>query len=352
MAFVHLHNHTQYTVLDGACSPKELMECASKMEMPSVAITDTCNLYCAVEMYKHGKALNIKPIYGSEIWVWPEGIDSLTDKTPDGGWHLAFLVENKQGYHNLCHLITEAIYHGMHYRPRIDFSQLERYSEGLIALTSGLNGPLGHALRSFKTEEEVRRNLQRLGDIFGEDRLFLEMQDFAIPQQEDLNALARNMSKEFNLRTVVTNDVRYIKPYDAVTLDMLNCISKGEKMDNIDRFGIETDQQYFKSEEEMRVLFPNDPEALDVTVQIAERCNFKFVTDTYWFPATTPPDADKDRPEGVRMDDKEYWADTQANWEYFYEAFPPPRSFQMPDPATEKIPTKPEGAGNLCGYFE
>ena len=274
-------------------------------------------------------------------------------RAPDGGWHLNFLVQNKAGYHNLSKLITEGIYHGIHYRPRIDWELLEAHSEGLLITTSGLNGPLGYALAQKNVDETAHNILERLANIFGEDRLFLELQDFAVPNQPQLNDLARQMSERMGLKTVVTNDVRYLKPQDAVSLDLLNCISFGQGFHDSDRQIMPTDQQYFKSEEEMRELFPDDQEAIDRTVDIAESCNFKFEFGTYFFPATTPPDADKLMEDGTapKMNQKEYWADTEANWEYFYKAFPPPKSFQLPDPK-ESIPPKPEGIGNMSSYFE
>ena len=179
----------------------------------------------------------------------------------------------------------------------------------------------------------------------------MELQDFAIPQQQQLNRTGKQLANALDLRTVVTNDVRYIEPQDAVSLDLLNCISRSECVDHPQRARSITDQQYLKSEAEMRQLFPNDQDAIDRTEEIADRCGFQFKTDTYWFPATTPPDPDPERPEGIRMDNKEYRADTQRNWEYFYRAFPPPRSYGMPDPEKDAIPENPPGAGNMCGFW-
>ena len=364
MPFAHLHTHTQYSILNGTCKTEELLEKAEEYNMPALGITDTCNLYGAINFYKTAKKSSCKAIYGAEIWMWPDGLDSLQDhktkakKAPaDGGWHLAFLIENKVGYTNLSALITKAIFDGMHYRPRIDFALLEKHSEGLIALTSGLNGPIGSSLFERHPEEIARQNIERLANIFGEDRLFLELQDFAIPEQEQMNDLARKIGIDFGLKTVVTNDVRHINPQEAVTLDLLNCVAYNLNVDDPDRLSLQTDQQYFKTEEEMRELFPDDIEAIERTVEIAERCEFQFkMAPPYFFPATTPPDEDAPIPEEyekreTRMDIRECWADTQRNWEYFYKAFPPPVSFNLPDPKIS-IPPKPEGVGNICSYFE
>ena len=358
MGFVHLHNHSQFTILNGLPSPPAFIAEAEKLEMPAVAVTDTCNLFGAVQFHKAAKKSSVKAIFGSEIWMWPEGIEDIqriqqSKRAPDGGWHLNFLIQNKAGYHNLSKLITEGIYHGIHYRPRIDWNLLEEHSEGLLITTSGLNGPLGYAMAQANPMEEAKQILERLGNIFGEDRLFLELQDFAIPNQPKLNTLARTLSSEMGIKTVVTNDVRYMKPQDAVSLDLLNCISFGQGFNDSDRKSMPTDQQYFKTEQEMRALFVNDQDAIDRTVEIAESCNFKFEFGTYFFPATTPPDPDKllESGEVAKMNQKEYWADSQANWEYFYKAFPPPKSFNMPDP-TVSIPPKPVGIGNMSSYFE
>lgn len=355
MPYVHLHNHTQFSILHGVPTPEDLVKAAAKYNMPAVALTDTCNFFGAVQFYKASKGSSVKPIFGTELWLWPQGIDNLSTAQGDGGWHLNFLVENKEGYHNLSKLITEAIYNGLHYRPRIDFALLEKYSKGLIVSTSGLNGPLGYALYQEDSHTQAKNILEKLGNIFDKDHLYLELQDFAIPKQIEMNQLAREMSAELGLDTIVTNDTRYIHAKDAVTLDMLNCIAFGEAINNPKRLRIESDQQYFKTEEEMYALFGDtDPEALERTGLIAERCNYSFKFGTYWFPATTPPDPDRTLENGqpAKMNEKEYWANTQRNWEYFYKAFPPPRSFNLPDPATDPIPPKPDAVGNMSSYFE
>lgn len=358
MGFVHLHSHSQFTILNGMPSPDQLVQAAEAFEMPAVAMTDTCNLFGAVQFHKAAKKSSVKAIFGSEIWMWPNGVKELqtiqkNKRVEDGGWHLNFLIENKAGYHNLSKLITEGIYHGIHYRPRIDWDLLEAHSEGLIITTSGLNGPLGYALAQDNPNLSAKEILERLGNIFGEDRILLELQDYAVPHQDLLNDLARSLSQELGFKTLVTNDVRYLKPQDAVSLDLLNCISFGQGFHDPTRPEYPTDQQYFKTESEMREIFPNDLDAIERTVEIAERCNFKFEFGTYYFPATTPPDADKLKENGEtpKMNQKEYWADTEANWEYFYKAFPPPRSFNLPDPK-DSIPPKPDGIGNMSSYFE
>ena len=143
MAFVHLHNRSQYSILDGAMRPGELINRATELDMSAIALTDTCNLYGAVEFYKAAKGAGIHPIFGSELWLWPEGVDTFDDRTPDGGWNLVFLIESPKGYQNLGALVTHAIFDGMHFRPRIDLNQLSKHKEGLIVTTWQATNPEG-----------------------------------------------------------------------------------------------------------------------------------------------------------------------------------------------------------------
>ncbi len=339
MAFVHLHNRTQFSLLDGAMRPGELVARAAELGMGAVAVTDTCNLYGAVEFYKAARAADIRPILGAEIWLWPEGLDTLEPRTPDGGWQIALLIENQLGYKNLCSLMTDAIFDGMHFRPRIDLAQLASRSQGLIAMTSGLNGPLGMSCRD--DMELARSRVSRLAEIMGPDHLFLELQDTGLSGQPALCQRARSLSAELGIPTVVTNDCRYLEPTDAVTLDLLNAVARGETLDTPGRQRIPTDQQYMKTEEEMRALFPEDGKAIDRTAAIADRCSFSFEMGTYFFPATTPPDTATEAADQP---------DTDDNWAYFYTAFPPPKDMGLPDP-DEAVPPRPEGCGNMNGYF-
>ena len=338
MAFVHLHNRSQYSILDGAMKPGEIVARAKALDMEAIALTDTCNLYGAVEFYKAAKGAGIHPVFGSELWIWPEGIDQFDDRTPDGGWNLVFLIESAKGYHNLCALVTAAIFDGMHFRPRIDLEQLKKHHEGLIVLTGGFHGPLGMSCRD--DLDTARARIRQLLDILGPDHLFLELQDVGLPGQAEANARARTLSAELGIKTVVANDCRYLKDADAVTLDLLNSIARGETLDAPGRKGLPTDQQYIKTEDEMRVLFPEDADAIERTAEIAKRCQFKFKMDTYYFPATRPPDVVEE--EGAEQ------PDTDANWAFFYEAFPPPKDFGLP---LDSVPPRPEGAGNINGFF-
>ncbi|MFH1466392.1 MAG: DNA polymerase III subunit alpha [Pseudomonadota bacterium] len=336
MAFAHLHVHSQYTLLDGAFAPGDAVARAAALGQPAMALTDRCNLYGAVEFYKAAKGAGIHAIIGSELTVQPEGIAYKDPKGLLGGWSLVLLVEDEQGYRNLSSLITRAIFDGMHHRPRVDLALLHKHREGLIALTSGVKGPIGRALTQGHPEE-ARARVQALGEIFGEEHLYVELQDIGLPRQREINQLARALAAEHGLHTVVTNAVHYLRPQDVVTQQVLHAIGAAEALDGPERLVTPTDQAYLKSEEELREVFPEDGDAIERSVAIADRCRFAFTFGSYHFPATTPPDTAEE-------------ADTDANWAYFYKAFPPPRDFGLPDPA-EAIPPRPPGAGNLNGYF-
>ena len=264
MAFVHLNNRSQYSLLDGAMAPKRLAGLASGMGMPAVALVDTCNLYGAYEFYTACKGAEVQAVVGSNLWVWPEGLEAIQHGKGDGGWSINLLIEagpqarsvearedDYLAYRNLSALITSAIFDGMHYRPRTDFQQLAQHQTGLVAMVGGLQSPLGAAIRSGRPDE-ARSALEQLRSIFGEDHLFIELQDYGLAHQSEVNQLGRELASEFSIPTIVTNDCRYPEATDAVTLDLLNCIGRGETIDSRDRARLPTDQQYFKSEDDIR----------------------------------------------------------------------------------------------------
>ncbi len=337
MAFVHLHVHTQYSLLDGAMSPNELVQSVAALEQPAVAITDSCNLYGAVQFFKACKGAGVHPVLGAKVAVEPRGMNYRDPRDPWTGFTLGLLVENEVGYKNLCKLITNAIFDGMYFRPRIDWDQLRQHADGLIALTGGLEGVVGRAhLRGHEGEDAA--NLETLCEIFDRSHLYLELQDVALEGQDLVNVRTRELAQTFDRELVVTNAVHYLKPEDAVTQDVLHAIARAEALDDPLRQPLESDQLYLKSEAEMLALFPDDADAIHRTAEIAERCDFSFRFDTYHFPATTPPDPEED-------------ADTDANWHYFYDAFPPPLDFEIALGPDGK-PPRPEGAGSMNGYFE
>ena len=346
MSFVHLHVHSQFSLLNGTASPDALAKRAAELGMSAIALTDSANLFGGVAFYKACKKEGIKPILGAELSVQPEGLAFLDPERQEGGYQVLLLVENEVGYLNLCELLTRAVYDGIYYRPRIDLDLLEQRREGLIVLSGGRKGVLG-ALGMQGKRERARARLEDLQRRLGPDQLFLELHDLGIEGQAELCQLAREFAEELSIPTVVTNAVHYLKSEDAGVLEALHAISLGCAIDDERHLQVETDQAWLKSEEEIQALFPDDLEAIARTAAIAERCEYHYDFDTYHFPATTPPDFVLDE-KGQTLQGQ---PDTDANWEYFYRAFPPPIDFGLPDPS-ESIPTRAEGAGNLCGYFE
>jgi len=304
--------------------------------MSALALTDTSNLYGAVAFYKACKDAQIRPILGAELHVQPEGVNYLDPAGVAGGFQVIALVENDAGYKSLCKLVTAGIFDGMHYKPRVDFELLRAHSDGLILLTCGVKGPIGKA----SSDEVARGWFDALAAIFDRDHLYLELQDLGLPGQESANERVRQLSDKTGYHTVATNAVHYLEREDSAVHEVLNAIATAHSMSDPDRLLCPTDQAWLKSAEEMAEIFPDDVEALARTAEIAQRCEYHFSFDTYHFPATTPPDLNEDGTQ----------ADTDANWAYFYEAFPPPADFGLPDPSVA-IPPRPVGAGHINGYF-
>ena len=317
MGFVHLHVHSQFSILDGTMSPEEIASIAAQLDMPAVGQTDTVNLYGAVAFYKACKNHGIRGILGAELHVQPEGRGFTDPHREEGGFQLVALVKNEEGYLNLCQLITRAIFEGVQYKPRVDFDDLKELGGGLILLTGGRKG----VFRDWHKEQadgSGQKWFDRLAEIFDRDHLYLELQDLGLRGQMEANDRIRALSEATGYQAVVTNGVHYKEPEDAAVHEVLNAISQSASLDNEERIQSFTDQSWFKSESQIRELFPDDLEAIERTVEIANRCEYHFQFDTYHFPATTPPDVAE---EGADE------ADTAANWAYFYRAFPPPEDF-------------------------
>ncbi len=353
MAFVHLHVHSQYSLLDGTADVVELAKAAAAGGFTALALTDTANLYGAVAFAKASKNEGIKPVFGAELHVQPEGLDFDDGRREHGGHQLLALVEDEVGYHNLCQLITAGIFEGMRYKPRVDLKLLQKHRDGLIFLTGGAKGVVGRQLaRPVSSEAAIEAAAIAFGvlaDFLGPDQLFLELSDVGLPGDDHRNRVVRDLAARTGHRLVVTNAVHYLCAEDAAVHEVLHAIAAGASLSDGRRILCPTDQAWLKSEAEMRELFPDDGPALDLTAELAARCHFKFTFGTYHFPATTPPDV----PLAGAPD-----PDTDANWRYFYLAFPPPRAFGLPVPATVAdstgfdVPQRPEGAGHLNGYFE
>ncbi|MFC1570567.1 DNA polymerase III subunit alpha [Candidatus Omnitrophota bacterium] len=270
--FVHLHVHTQFSLLDGACRLDELLDLAKEYGMPACAITDHGNMFGAVEFYEKAVKKGVKPIMGCEIYVAPE---SRFDKTSHGirgaGYHLVLLSKNMTGYKNLMEIVSIGYLEGFYYRPRVDKEVLTRCSKGLIAMSACLKGEVSHFLLSDQWDQ-AKRSAEEYSNIFGKDNFYLEIQDNQLEEQKRLNADMIKLSKELDLPLVATSDVHYLDRHDAKAHDALLCIQTQTTIDAQDRMKFQTDQLYFKSPEEMKERFSDVPEAVKNTVRIAERC--------------------------------------------------------------------------------
>ena len=277
MAFTHLHVHTEYSLLDGSSKISELLPRAKELGMDSLAITDHGVMYGVIDFYKKAKEVGIKPIRGCEIYVAPGSrFDREQSRGEDRYYHLVLLAENNQGYKNLMKIVTRGFTEGYYYRPRVDYEVLERYHEGIIALSACLAGEIPNKILK-EDYEGAREAARKMNALFGPGNFFLELQDHGLRQQTQVNSVIMRMSKELDIPLVVTNDVHYIREEDAVPHDILLCIQTGKLVTDKDRMRYEGGQFFLKSEEEMQKVFPYAREAMENTHKIAERCNVEIV---------------------------------------------------------------------------
>jgi len=287
--FIHLHTHTEYSVLDGALRLADLVKAAKLMNMPAVAITDHGNIFGAVSFFRLAKEQKIKPILGCEMYVAP---GSRQDKTPDQNrpshFHLVLLVKDERGYKNLCQLISKSYIEGFYYKPRIDKELLASHAEGLIALSACLKGEISYFLEMDR-EEEAQRAAREYAQIFSPDDFYIELQDHGLEAQKKVNPRLVELAHQLGLPLVATNDVHYFQKEDAESHDVLLCIQTNKKVSDPDRIRFGTQEFYFKSSEEMAALFQDVPEALINPAKIAARCNFDFPFKGYNLPRFQPP---------------------------------------------------------------
>jgi DNA polymerase III subunit alpha len=290
--FVHLHVHTDFSLLDGACETTQLLDEASRQKMPAVAITDHGNLFAAANFFHEASKRDVKPIIGCEVYVAKGSRHDRGDKTgpPNGSNgkdmgeaepgmrgtnHLVLLCESLEGYHNLIKLVSTGFLEGFYYKPRIDYDLLAKHNKGLIALSACLRGVVTEAVVDEKIDQ-ARENAYRLQDIFGKGNFFLEIQDQGIEIEKGVNKELERLSKETGIPLVATNDCHYLHHEDAHAQDVLLCIQTGKTMSDAHRMKFATDQFYFKTAAEMAKVFGELPSALSRTVDIAARCNVKI----------------------------------------------------------------------------
>lgn len=272
--FVHLHVHSEYSLLDGMCRIKDLPKRAKELGMDAIAITDHGVMFGAVNFYKECKAQGVKPIIGCEVYVAPRTRQDKQSGIDDRYAHLILLAKNQKGYENLIKLVSLSFTEGYYYKPRIDTEILEQYSEGLVCLSACLAGSLSQAILQDNMEKAKEIALWHKR-VFGED-YYLEIQNNGLAKQVMVNQKLIELSRELDIPLVATNDAHYLKKEDSYNHEILLCIQTGKKMTDEDRMRFETDEFYIKSPEEMADYFSSVPEAIENTVKIAEKCNFDF----------------------------------------------------------------------------
>ncbi|MGD8241445.1 MAG: DNA polymerase III subunit alpha [Desulfobacterales bacterium] len=280
--FVHLHVHTQYSLLDGAIRIDPLLDQAQAYGMEAVAITDHGTMFGVLEFHEKAKKAGLRPVLGCEIYVAPRTINDKTPEDAKGLRHLVLIAENQEGYRNLCKLASIAQLEGFYYRPRIDKQLLAEHSRGLIGLTACLHGEIPMHIKAGRIEaaEESARWYQQ---VLGEDNFFLEVQHNGIPIQETVNAALREISAKLSIPLVASNDCHYLQKEDVRAHDVLLCIQTGKTVHESNRFKFSTDQLYFKAPGEMTAYFRDYPGAVENTVNIARRCAYEF-DFSYHFP--------------------------------------------------------------------
>ena len=290
MNFTHLHVHTEYSLLDGSNKINEYVSRVKELGMKSAAITDHGVMFGCIDFYKAAKAAGIKPILGCEVYVAPGSrFDKEKGKEEDRYYHLVLLAETQEGYQNLIKIVSYGFVDGFYYKPRVDMELLEKYHEGIIALSACLAGEVARNLaRGFY--EEGKEAALRYEKIFGKGNFFLELQDHGIPEQRQVNHELIRMSRETGIELVATNDVHYTYSSDAEAHDILLCVQTGKSLKDENRMRYEGGQYYVKSEEEMRRLFPYAPEAIENTGKIAERCNVEIEFGVTKLPKFDVPD--------------------------------------------------------------
>ena len=289
MSFVHLHVHSEYSLLDGACRIDRMMDRVKELGQDSIAITDHGVMYGCIDFYKAAKAAGIKPIIGCEVYVARRTMADRVHGIDNDSYHLLLLCKNRQGYENLCRMVSEAFIHGFYGKPRVDLALLEQYHEGLIAASACLAG----AIPQYLMEEDyasAREYALKLASIFGEDNFYLEMQDHGIPEQRAVNQGLMRLSRETGLPMIITNDAHYLRREDAAMQDVLLCIQTGKTVEDPNRMKFQTEEFYLKSEEELRELFPGCEEAFENTAKIAQRCNLEFTFHEYHLPSFPVPE--------------------------------------------------------------
>lgn len=286
--FTHLHCHTEYSVLDGACKIGDILQRCRDYDMDACAITDHGVLFGAVEFYRAAKKMGVKPIIGCELYVAKAGRHDRTRRDERNFYHFLTLCENETGYFNLCKLSSLGFLEGFYYKPRVDDELLAKYSEGLIATTACLAGEVPQLILNGDLDA-ANAAIAKYVDIFGKDNFLVELMDHGMEEQRRVNPILAEMAEHHGLMTIATNDVHYVNKDDAEAHDALLCIQTNAMVDDDDRFKFSTDEVYFRSADEMREIFSEWPEAVSNTEVIAKRCNVELTFDQHLIPDFVPP---------------------------------------------------------------
>ncbi|HVS85598.1 MAG TPA: DNA polymerase III subunit alpha, partial [Gaiellaceae bacterium] len=282
--FVHLHVHSEYSILDGACRIPELAKRAAELEMPAVSLTDHGSLAGAVALYKAARSEGVKPVVGCEVYVTDD-----RHAQQKGQAHLTLLAETTEGYGNLIKLSSLGYLEGYYYKPRVDWELLERHGKGLIALSGCLSGRVAKALEESRVGD-AEGELDRLVQVFGRDQVYVEMQNAHLDVQQRINPLLVELAAKRNLPLVATGDVHYLRHEDARAHEALLCIQSGDSLKNPNHWKFETDHFYFKTPEEMALDFAGQEAALRRTLEVAERCHVEIELDRILLPHFPTPD--------------------------------------------------------------
>lgn len=293
--FVHLHVHTEYSLLDGSAKISKLVNKAKEHNMNALAITDHGSMYGVIEFYKKCRENNIKPIIGCEVYIAPRGRFKKEGNIDAENYHLVLLAKNNEGYKNLMKIVSSAFIDGFYYKPRTDYEVLRENSSNLIALSACLGGEIQALL--LKDDYETAKNKALLYDeIFGRGNFYLELQNHGFDEQIKVNNLLKKLSDETGIPLVATNDVHYVEKQDAKAHEILLCIQTGKTINDEDRMSFEVDEFYLKSKEEMFELFKDYEEAILNTVKIADECNVEFEFNVTKLPKF-------ETPEGIPSDE-------------------------------------------------
>lgn len=289
MGFVHLHVHTEYSLLDGECRLDTLISRAKEYGMDALAITDHGVMYGVVDFYKKCKEAGIKPIIGCEVYVAAENHLDKSMNMGNSTHHLILLAETQEGYQNLIKIVSEGFINGFYYKPRVDLAYIRQYSKGIIALSACLAGEIPSAITQ-NNPARAEALIQQYIDVFGKDNFYLELQDHGIAEQKQVNAALIRYAEQFGLKLVATNDTHYVDQKDAKDQDLLMCIQMNKQVADTDRMRFQTEEFYLKSPEEMEKLFGNVPGALSNTAEIADRCNVEFTFGKLLLPQFDVPE--------------------------------------------------------------